>query len=97
MFSLICVRKDMRMTGHTKNRFLGYVQVRVASQVHTLPVEAMPPIGERDAERKLGFTLGDGEHLSIVVDGDASDKEQRETIEQASVDAAKHLSRRLLN
>jgi hypothetical protein len=97
MFSLICVRKDMRMTGHTKNRFLGYVQVRVASRVHTLPVEAMPPIGERDAARKLGFTLGDGEHLSIVVDGDASDKEQRETIEQASVDAAKHLSRRLLN
>jgi len=87
----------MRMTGHTKNRFLGYVQVRVASQVHTLPVEAMPPLGERDSDPKLGFITGDGKNMSIVVDGDASDREQRETIERASVDAARHLSRHLLN
>jgi hypothetical protein len=85
------------ITGHSKNRFIGYVQVRVASQVYTLPVEAKPPIAEGDVAPELGFIPGDGKHFSILVDGDAPDKEQRETIERASVDAARHLSRRFLN
>ena len=96
MFSLKWVRKDM-ITGHSKNRFIGYVQVRVASQVYTLAVEAKPQLTDGGSGPELGFIPGDGKDMSILIDGDAPDKEQRETIERASVDAARHLSRRFLN
>jgi hypothetical protein len=85
------------ITTHSKNRFIGYVQVRVASHVYTLAVEAKPPVVEGDAGPELGFIPGDGKHLSILIDGDAPDKEQQATIERASVDAARHLSKRFLN
>jgi hypothetical protein len=89
----------MRVTGHPEGRFLGYVQVRVASRVYTLPVEAVPLGRDGESSQKSGFFAeGDGaDGLGILVDSDASDKDQRETIERASVDAARHLSRRLLN
>ena len=87
----------MRVTGHSKGRFLGYVQVQVASRVYTLPVEAAPPVGVGETERQAGFFADDADRLSILVDSDASDRVQRETIEKASVEAVKHLSRRLLN
>jgi hypothetical protein len=87
----------MRVTGHSKGRFLGYVQVQVASRVYTLPVEAAPPVGDSGAIRQPGFFADDADRLSILVDSDASDRVQRETIEKASVEAVRHLSRRLLN
>ena len=87
----------MRVTGHPEGRFLGYVQVRVASRVYTLPVEAVPFERDGASTQKSGFFIDGADGLGILVDRDASDKDQRETIERASVDAARHLSRRLLN
>jgi hypothetical protein len=87
----------MRITGHPDGRFLGYVQVRVASRVYTLPVEAAP-LGRRgEPDRKAGFFADAADGLGILVDSDAPDTIQRETIESASVDAARHLSRKVLN
>jgi hypothetical protein len=87
----------MRVTGHPDGRFLGYVQVRVATRVYTLPVESAPLGRDGDPARKCGFFTDSGDRLGILVDSDAPDKVQRETIERASVDAARHLSRRYLN
>jgi hypothetical protein len=88
----------MRVTGNPEGRFLGYVQVHVASRVYTLPVEALP-LGRDggDAAQKAGFFADGTDRFGIVVDSEAPDKVQQETIEQASLDAARHLSRRFLN
>jgi hypothetical protein len=89
----------MRAIGHPESRFLGYVQLRVGSRVFTLPVEAAPlPLkGVDGSERQAGFFSDDEEHLGILVDSSASDAVQKETIEQASVDAARHILRKFLN
>src|ERR1700736_5779954 len=42
MFSLMRTRQVMRVTAHPEGRFLGYVEVKVASRVYSLPVEAAP-------------------------------------------------------
>jgi hypothetical protein len=97
MFSLEAKRKVMRVTGDGENRFLGYVQVHVASRVYTLPVEAAPLGREDAAGRKAGFFADGTDRFGILVDSESSDQVQRETIERASVDAARHLSRRFLN
>jgi hypothetical protein len=87
----------MRVIANAEGRFLGYVQVHVASRVYTLPVEAAP-LGRQDGSaRKAGFFTDGTDRLGILVDSDASDQDQRETIERASVDAARHLSQKFLN
>jgi hypothetical protein len=87
----------MRVTGNPEGRFLGYVQVQVASRVYTLPVEAVPLGREGETAHRAGFFAEGTDRFGILVDSDAPDKVQRETIERASVDAARHLSRRFLN
>ncbi len=90
----------MGVTGHPEARFIGYVQVRVASRVYTLPVEATPLGGQGpDGEltRKPGFFADGTDTFGILVDSEASDAVQRETIERASVEAARHLARKFLN
>jgi hypothetical protein len=88
----------MRAIGHPEGRFLGYVQLRIGSRVFTLPVEAAPLslTGGNGSERQAGFFTED-DHLGILVDSSASDAVQKETIERASVDAARHISRKFLN
>jgi hypothetical protein len=88
----------MRVTGHPESRFLGYVQLRVGSRVFTLPVEAAPfPLKDVDgSERQAGF-FTEEDRFGILVDSSASDAVQKETIERASVDAARHISRKFLN
>jgi hypothetical protein len=87
----------MRVTGQSKSRVLGYVQVRVASRVYTLPVEAARPVAVGETAPEHGFFAHEGDRLGILVDEDASDNVQRAVIERASADAVRHLSRRLLN
>jgi hypothetical protein len=95
------MRQAMRLTSHPAGRFLGYVQVKVASRVYSLPVEAAPL--QRDRERhddralKPGFFAEAADRFGILVDSDAPDREQRATIERASADAALHISHRLLD
>jgi hypothetical protein len=88
----------MRTIGFPESRFLGYVQLRVGSRVFTLPVEAAPlPLKDGDgSERQAGFFTAD-DRFGILVDSSASDAAQKETIERASVDAARHISRKFLN
>jgi hypothetical protein len=86
----------MRATGHPESKLLGYVQVRVASRVFTLPVEAAPLTGQDGNAPPAGFFSQD-DRFGILVDSRASDAAQKETIERASADAARHISRKFLN
>jgi hypothetical protein len=65
--------------------------------VFGLPVEATPLGRGGDVERQAGFFTEGSDSFGILVDIDAPDGVQRETIERASVDAARHLSRKFLN
>jgi hypothetical protein len=88
----------MRITAHPEGRFLGFVQVKVASRVYSLPVEALPLANNQESsDRKAGFFADGTDKFGILVDSNASDGEQRETIQRASADAAQHISRKLLN
>jgi hypothetical protein len=97
MFSLKNREEVMRITAHPEGRFLGFVQVQVASRVYSLPVKALPFGGGEPADQKPGFFVEGTDRLGIVVDANASDVEQRETIERASAAAAQHISRKVLN
>lgn len=87
----------MRVTEHGDSEVLGYVQVRVASRVYTLLVEAAPLSRGGEFARKAGFFADGTDRYGILVDSEASDQVQQETIERGSLDAARHLSRRFLN
>jgi hypothetical protein len=82
---------------HPEGRLLGYVEVKVASRVYKLPVEAVPiEVGDESA-LKPGFFSQGNDGFGILVDSNAPDGEQRATIERASVDAARFISRKFLN
>jgi len=90
----------MRLSTHPSGRFLGYVHVQVGSRVYALPVEARRLTGERREDGSTlepGFFAEEAGHFGIVVDRDASDAVVRETIERGSAEAARHISRKLLN
>jgi len=87
----------MRAIGHSSGRFLGYVQVQVASRVYVLPVEARSLMLEDGSVLQPGFFEEGPGHFGIRVDSGAPDAVVRETIEHASQQAARHLSRKLLN
>jgi hypothetical protein len=82
---------------HPEGRLLGYVEVTVASRVYRLPVEAVPLVAGDDSTLKPGFFTQGGEAFGILVDSNATDGEQRDTIERASADAARFISRKFLN
>jgi hypothetical protein len=87
----------MRVESQSAGRVLGYVQVQVASQTFALRVEALPPKNGDDDRRQPGFFADDNDGYGIFVDGDASQLEVDQTIEKASVDATRHISRKVLN
>ena len=87
----------MGVTGHPLGRVLGYVHVQVASRVYALPVEALPLTGDDGSQLEPGFFSDGGDHLAIVVDRDATDAVVKRTIERGSADAARHISRKVLN
>jgi hypothetical protein len=69
------------------------VTVKIASQVVSVPVEALPLAESGRAE---GFFV-DADGYGIVVDSGASESTQRAAIERATVEAARFLSRKFLN
>jgi hypothetical protein len=87
----------MRVTGNVAKRVLGYVQVQIASRIYTLPVEAVPIGRNGNSERKAGFFADGSDRFGILVDSDATEVVQRETIERASAEATRHLSQKFLN
>ncbi len=75
---------------------LGYVRVKVASQVYTLPVAALPPDGGQESF-KPGFFTDSSNRFGIFVDDHASDAVKRETILRASEEAARHIVTKFFN
>jgi hypothetical protein len=87
----------MRVNGHPEGRFLGYVHVQVASRVYVLPVESRPLTLDDGSTLEPGFFEAGAGHFGIRVDRDAPESVVKRTIEEASEEAARHLSRKLLN
>jgi len=83
----------MRESENTDKRIVGHITLKIASQVVSVPVEAAP-LGETGGTEGF-FTRPDG--YGILVDSRESQAKQRETIERASVEAARFLSRKFLN
>ncbi len=82
------------------SRLLGFVQVQVGPKTYALPVQAVH--FERDGESNAsagGFFTSDDEtnDYGILVDDDASESDVQAQIMRASVEAAKHFSRKFLN
>ena len=84
----------MRDTNQVEGRIVGHVQVRVASQVYSVPVKAAP-IGETGLSE--GFFTEGSNGFGILVDSLSPEAKQREAVERATVEAAKFLSRKFLN
>jgi hypothetical protein len=99
MFSFLSEEeRTMRTESQSTGRLLGYVQVQVASRTYSLRVEALPPHdGSEGGRREPGFFADGNEDFGILVDGDAPQSVVDETIEQASTEAARHISRKVLN
>jgi len=88
----------MRAESQSTGRFLGYVQVQVASRTYSLRVEALPKTFSGDGTRREpGFVVDGNESFAILVDGDAPQSVVDQTIEKASGEAARHISQKLLN
>jgi hypothetical protein len=86
-----------RVSSHPMSRLLGYVDIKVASRVYKLPIQAAPLEHGEEATAKAGFFSQGTDALGILVDSNAPDGEQRATIERASVDAERFISRKFLN
>ena len=87
----------MRVMSHPEGRILGYVELKVASRIYKLPVQAAPLEPGEGSRPKAGFFFEGTDDFGILVDSNAPDGEQRATIERASVEAERVISRRLLN
>lgn len=78
----------------TEGRIVGHVQVKVASRVYAVPVRAVSLEG---SDAREGFFMEDPEHFGILVDRDGTAEKVQSVIADASQEAAKVLSRKLLN
>jgi hypothetical protein len=87
----------MRVTGHPMGRLLGYVDIRVASRVYKLPIEAAPLEHGEESTTKPGFFSEGADAFGILVDSNAPDAEQRATVERATAEAERFISRKFLN
>lgn len=81
-------------------RLLGFVQVRVGTQVFALPVQAVH--FERDQVSDVpagGFFAEEGaaNQYGIIVDGDASESDVEAQIRKGSEEAVRHISQKFLN
>jgi hypothetical protein len=87
----------MRVTNHPAARLLGYVEVKVASQVFKLPVQAAPVESGEGSQAKTGFLSEGTDGFAILIDATASDREQQAAIVRASEEAERFISRKVLN
>lgn len=87
----------MRVNEHPEGRLVGYVELKVASRVFKLPVEAATIDPSPDSAVKPGFFSRGIDRLGILVDAQAPEAEQRKTVERASADATAFISRTYLN
>jgi hypothetical protein len=90
-------RKVMRVNSHPQGRLLGYVDVKVASRVYKLPIEAAPVEDGASVTAKPGFFATGADTFGILVDVNATDGEQQATIERAAAEAERFISRKFLN
>ncbi len=78
-------------------RFIGYVHVRVGSEVVALAVQSVPLVRDGGAATPGGFFSDGAGEYGILVDSAGGDREVQNQIDRAIGDAVAHISRRVLN
>jgi hypothetical protein len=71
------------------------VQLRVGDRTYAVPVQALSFAGDREGPATAGGFFVEGDQLGILVD--ASDPDVSGKIREASEDAMRHLSLKVLN
>jgi len=80
---------------NASGRLLGFVRVLVGGQVFDLPVQGIP--FDKDGDRGAGgFFVHQGQ-LGILVDETKTAPEMQAQIEEGTVEAVRHLSKKFLN
>jgi hypothetical protein len=87
----------MAAAGDSSSRFLGFVQVQVASRQFLVPVEARSLTLDDGSTLKPGLRAMGTHDFAIVVDRDAPESVMRKTIAEASAEAARQLARKFSN
>jgi hypothetical protein len=77
------------------SRLIGYVQLHVGGKVVAVPVQAIK-VDADSGERPGGF-YAEGTQFGIYVAEEMSEEDVAEQIKRASVDAAQHIGKKLLN
>lgn len=87
----------MRNDTHARatGRLLGVVQLRVGDRTYAVPVQALVFAGDREGPANAGGFFVEGDHMGILVDASAPDVPDR--IREASEEAVRHLSLKILN
>jgi hypothetical protein len=73
---------------------VGFVELKVGSIDVRVPLRALP---DTPCDCPLASFLVEGDRYAIVVRGTSRDERMMEAVEQASVEALHHLSRKMLN
>ena len=81
--------------GNVSSRLLGYIQLRVGSQLVAVPVQSMR-LDADGGERPGGF-YAEGNDVGIYVDTDAGAGDVAEQIRRATHDAVRHMGRKHFN
>jgi len=76
-------------------RLLGFVRVVVGGQIFDLAVQSLS--FEKDGDGAAGGFFSKDGQLGILVDDSVSASEAKAQIEQATAEAVRHLSQRVLN
>jgi hypothetical protein len=87
----------MAAAGDSSSRFVGFVQVQVASRQFLVPIEARPLTLDDGSTLKAGLCARGPNDFAIVVDRDAPESVVRKTIAEASAEAARRIARRFFN
>ncbi len=80
-----------------QGRLLGFVRVVVGGKAFDLPIQAVTFEKDTADDHQAGGFFADGGELGILVDEAAPDSVVQAQIAQATAEAVRHLSRRLLN
>jgi hypothetical protein len=78
-------------------RFIGYVHVRVGTEVVALAIQSVPFMRDGGAARPGGFFMDASGDCGILVDSVGTEGDVQDQINLAIADAVAYISRRILN
>ena len=85
------------MIVNSAREFLGFVDVDLGDRAVRVPVHAVDPLQESDTAAPLVSFECDAGVCEIVIRGKVGSEAVNQSLQLAAVEAARHLSRKMLN